>query len=84
MRTPALPQISIGSVGRRPGVSAAASAEALQGLESGLATAATMAGPSGNLRLTQIAVRLRQGAGPGEIAEAVQRAIAAAVGAQRG
>ena len=74
------PQISIGSVRRRPGVPAAASADAVRGARDGLAAAAaTVQAPSGLLRLPRLAVRLREGAGAGEIAEAVRRAIAAAI-----
>ncbi len=74
------PQISIGSVRRRPDVPAAAAADAVRGAQDGLAAAAAaVQAPSGLLRLPRLGVRLRAGAGAGEIAEAVRRAIAAAI-----
>lgn len=74
------PQISIGTVLSRPGVSPGASAEALQGVRDGLAAAAAVAqASSGHRRLPRVEIRLRQGAGANEIAQAVRRAVVAAI-----
>jgi hypothetical protein len=73
-------------VRRHPRISAAASAEALRGVQDGLAAAADAVppAPSGQLRLPRLTVRLRPGAGPSEIAEAVRRAVAEAIVAALG
>jgi hypothetical protein len=79
-------QVSIGSLRRQPGTPTAGSGDAVQGLRDGLAgIGATVTGvPSGRLQLPALSIRLRPGAGAREIAEAVRRAIDAAIRQRHG
>ncbi len=81
-------RISIGSLRRQLGTAAAASADAVQGLRDGLAgfdaAVAAQRGPSARLLLPALSIRLRPGAGARDIAEAVRRAVDAAIRERRG
>lgn len=82
MPTPRPTQISIGAVRRVPGMPVAAGTDALRGVRDGLAAAGTAVTPErmpARLDLAGLHIRLRDGAGAHEIAEAVRRAVDAAI-----
>jgi hypothetical protein len=84
--TPSPTRILIGTLRRRPDTPAVGSAEALRGLRDGLAAAAVMVDQTapGRLQLPALSIRLRSSARSPQIAEAVRRAVDAAIQERRG
>jgi hypothetical protein len=76
-------RVSIGSLRRQPGTAAAASTDVIQGLRDGLAgvgvTMTVHRVPFVQLQLPALSIHLRSGASVHELAEALRRAVEAAI-----